>query len=336
MKNSSSTLIIAEAGVNHNGRLDLAMRLIDAAADAGADLVKFQTFVADRLVTETAPKAGYQIKVASQNTQLEMLRQLELSRTMHEQLIDHCQKRKIGFFSTGFDTQSVDLLLELGLKRFKVPSGEITNIPYLQHVAKHGYPVILSTGMANMGEIEIAINTLESSGTPRDLVTVLHCSTEYPTPMPNVNLRAMLAIKAAFNVSVGYSDHTLGIEVPIAAVALGAEIIEKHLTLDRNLDGPDQAASLCPEEFGQMVKAIRNIESAMGDGIKRPLGNEENNKIAARKSIVAAVPILKGDLFTESNLTIKRPGDGLAPGLWTSLLGCRASRDFQKDVLIDL
>lgn len=337
---SNPTLIIAEAGVNHNGDLALARRLIDAAAHAGADLVKFQTFSADRLVTLTAAKADYQTQTtAAAETQHAMLRRLELTRDMHLALIDHCHHRGIGFFSTAFDLPSLDRLAELGLDRFKIPSGEITNLPYLRHVGRLAAPadksVILSTGMATLGEIEGALDILETAGTPRARITVLHCNTEYPTPMQDVNLRAMLTIRDAFGVAIGYSDHTPGIEVPSAAVALGATVIEKHLTLDCTLPGPDHKASLEPDEFATMVRAIRNIELAMGDGIKRPSPSEAKNKPIARKSLVATVPIHAGEFFTPENITAKRPGTGLSPMRWDEIIGRRAVRDYQADELID-
>ena len=296
---SRKTLIIAEAGVNHNGDLELAKQIVKAAANAGADLVKFQTFTAERLAIDSAPKADYQNQTTDQKqSQFSMLRQLELTAEMHEQLIVYCSKQGIGFFSTGFDLQSVDYLASLGADRFKIPSGEITNLPYLRHVGAFGKPLILSTGMATLGEIEAALDACEIAGTPRSRITVLHCNTEYPTPMQDVNLRAMCSIRDAFGVAVGYSDHTLGIEVPIAAVALGATVIEKHLTLDRNWPGPDHKASLEPDEFAVMVRAIRNIEQAMGDGIKRPSPSEGKNKPIARKSLVAARSIKAGERFT--------------------------------------
>lgn len=333
----SRTLVIAEAGVNHNGRLDLAMQLIDAAAHAGVDLVKFQTFCAEQLVTAGAAMADYQAaNTGSTSTQLEMLRELELSLKDHETLIAHCEARGIGFFSTAFDVDSLNLLYSLGAKRFKVPSGEITNFPYLNHVASFGLPVILSTGMTNLGEIEQAIGAMESSGLTRNLITVLHCNTEYPTPMGDVNLKAMCTIRDAFGVAVGYSDHTLGIEVPIAAVALGATVLEKHLTLDRNLPGPDHKASLEPTEFSAMVRAIRNIELAMGDGIKRASDSETKNIAAARKSLVAVAPIRAGELFSERNIGTKRPGNGLSPMRWSEVVGQAARRDFAVDDLIAL
>lgn len=337
MSRKPHTLIIAEAGVNHNGDIKLAERLIDVAADAGADLVKFQTFSAEHLATQSAPKADYQNQTTDQaESQFAMLKQLELSAEMHEALIAQCQQRKIGFFSTGFDIKSLDYLALLGAERFKVPSGEITNLPYLRHVGGFGKPVILSTGMAALGEIEAALEVLETAGTLRTQITVLHCNTEYPTPMQDVNLRAMCSIRDAFDVAVGYSDHTAGIEVPIAAVALGATVIEKHLTLDRNLPGPDDKASLEPDEFAAMVRAIRNIEQAMGDGIKRPSPSEAKNKPIARKSLVAAKPICAGEPFTAENVTAKRPGTGISPMRWDEVIGRVAGRDFVADELITL
>jgi len=337
MSNNHHTLIIAEAGVNHNGDMELAKRLIDIAADAGADLVKFQTFTAERLATQSAPKADYQNQTTDRvESQFAMLKQLELSMQMHEVLIAHCQQRNIGFFSTGFDIQSLDYLASLGAERFKIPSGEITNLPYLRHVGGLGKPVILSTGMATLGEIDAALEVLETAGTPRTQISVLHCNTEYPTPMDDVNLRAMCSIRDAFGVAVGYSDHTAGIEVPIAAVALGATVIEKHITLDRNLPGPDHKASLEPDEFAEMVRVIRNIEQAMGDGIKRPSPSEAKNKPIARKSLVAAKPIHVGERFTAENVTVKRPGTGISPMRWDEVIDRVAVRDFVADELITL
>lgn len=331
------TLIIAEAGVNHNGDLALARQLIDVAAASGADLVKFQTFSADRLVTTHAGKAEYQIKATdSGESQYSMIRRLELTREMHEVLIAHCKSRGIQFFSTAFDLESVDLLVELGLDRFKIPSGEITNLPYLRHVGRYGYPIILSTGMASLEEIGTALEVIEQAGTRRDRVTVLHCNTEYPTPMADVNLRAMISIREAFGVAVGYSDHTRGIEVPIAAVALGASVVEKHFTLDRALPGPDHNASLEPDELKAMVSAIRNIEVALGDGVKRPSASEAKNKPIGRKSLVAACAIRTGEVFSETNLAVKRPGTGLSPMRWDEVLGRKAPRDFAPDELIEL
>lgn len=330
------TLIIAEAGVNHNGDLKLARQLIDAAVNAGADLVKFQTFKANRLATSTAQKADYQTQTTDRaESQLDMLRRLEITKSMHHELIAHCAARKIGFFSTGFDIESVDLLASLGQDHFKIPSGEITNLPYLRHIGRLGKAVILSTGMATLGEIEAAINVLEQAGTPRANLTVLHCTTEYPTPMKEVNLRAMQSIQVAFGVAVGYSDHTQGIEVAIAAVAMGATVIEKHFTLDRTLPGPDHQASLEPAELTAMIASIRNIEAAMGDGIKRPTPSEARNKPVARKSLVASREIKAGMVFTAENLTTKRPGTGISPMRWDEFLGKKAMRNFAVDELID-
>jgi N,N'-diacetyllegionaminate synthase len=331
------TLIIAEAGVNHNGDLNLAKQLIDAAVDAGADLVKFQTFKADRLTTNTAKKADYQTQTTdSTESQHAMLRRLELTEAMHHELIAHCATQSIGFLSTGFDIESVDLLASLGQECLKIPSGEITNLPYLRHIGQLGKTVILSTGMATLGEIETAIKVLEQAGTPRAKLTVLHCTTEYPTPMNEVNLRAMQSIHVAFGVAVGYSDHTQGIEVAIAAVAMGATVIEKHFTLDRNLPGPDHAASLEPVEFKVMVTAIRNIEVALGDGIKRLTPSEARNKPVARKSLVASRAIKAGEIFTTENLTAKRPGTGISPMRWDEFVGQTAPRNFAADELIEI
>ena len=331
------TLIIAEAGVNHNGDLDMARQLIDVAAEAGADFAKFQTFNADRLVTRTAQKADYQNRTTDAGeTQHEMLRRLELTPDMHKTLIAHCAVRNIGFFSTGFDIESVDLLVSHGQDHFKIPSGEITNLPYLRHIGQFGKTVILSTGMATLGEIEAAIDVLEQAGTPRANITVLHCTTEYPTPMAEVNLRAMQNIQAAFGVAVGYSDHTQGIEVPIAAVAMGASVIEKHFTLDRNLPGPDHKASLEPKELKAMITAIRNIEVALGDGIKRLTPSEARNKPIGRKSLVASRAIKSGEPFSAGNITAKRPGTGISPMRWDEILNRPAPRDFLADELIEL
>jgi N,N'-diacetyllegionaminate synthase len=332
-----STLIIAEAGVNHNGDLSLAKRLIDVAAEAGADMVKFQTFSADRLVTADAQKAGYQrANSGGDESQHAMLQRLELTPAMHRELQAHCAARDIGFFSTAFDLESLDLLVEIGLTRFKIPSGEITNLPYLRRIGRFGKPLIVSTGMATMDEIATALAVLEQAGTARERITVLHCNSQYPTPMSDVNLRAMLAIRDAFGVQVGYSDHTLGIEVAIAAVALGATIIEKHFTLDRQMSGPDHQASLEPQELADMVAAIRNIERALGDGVKRPSASELPNRSAARKSLVAACVIHKGEAFTALNVAVKRPGTGLSPMQFDQVLGRFAPRNFLADEMIEL
>jgi N,N'-diacetyllegionaminate synthase len=334
---TNRVLIIAEAGVNHNGDLALAKQLVDAAAAAGADLVKFQTFSANCLVTRSATKADYQAEVTDRKeTQHQMLSRLELSAEMHKDLIAHCAIRNIGFFSTGFDIESVDFLLGLGQERFKVPSGEITNLPYLRHIGHFGKEVILSTGMATLADIEAAIDVLEQAGTSRANISVLHCTTEYPTPMAEVNLRAMKSIQAAFQVAVGYSDHTSGIEVAIAAVALGASVIEKHFTLDRNLPGPDHQASLEPDELKAMVTAIRNIEVALGDGVKRLTPSEARNKLVVRKSLVASADIRKGERFSAENVTTKRPGTGISPMRWDEVISRAAPRDFSVDELIGL
>ncbi len=323
--------------MNHNGDINLARKLVDVAAEAGADLVKFQTFIADKLVTTHAEKADYQNQTTDAGeSQHIMIRKLELTHDMHIALIGHCKSRGIQFFSTGFDQESIDLLAELGLDCFKIPSGEITNLPYLRHVGQYRKSVILSTGMANMDEIESALEALERAGTPSSRITVLHCNTEYPTPMADVNLRAMLTIRDTLGVQVGYSDHTLGIEVAIAAVALGATVIEKHFTLDRNLPGPDHKASLEPDELKAMVVAIRNIEKAMGDGIKHPSPSEAKNKPVVRKSLVATCAILEGEVFGENNLAVKRPGTGLSPMRWDEVLGRKAPRNFEADELIEL
>jgi N,N'-diacetyllegionaminate synthase len=330
-------LIIAEAGVNHNGSLKIAKQLVVAASEAGADIVKFQTFSADRLVTKSANKAEYQNQTTdASESQHAMIQKLELSLEMHKALILFCKQCNIEFFSTGFDIQSIDILVDLGLEHFKIPSGEITNLPYLRHIGKYGKPVILSTGMANLGEIEAALDVLETSGVQRKNITVLHCNTEYPTPMKDVNLKAMLAIRDTFGVKVGYSDHTFGTEVSVAAVALGATVIEKHFTLDRTLPGPDHRASLEPNELRAMVMAIRNIEEALGDGIKRPSPSETKNKLIARKSLVAATAIQNGEFFTKANLTVKRPGTGITPMRWDEVLGRTAVRDFEPDEMIEL
>lgn len=331
-----STLIIAEAGVNHNGDVQMAKRLIDEAAAAGADLVKFQSFNASRQVTRSAKKADYQTQTTdSSESQHAMLQRLELTEVMHHELIEHCASRNIGFFSTGFDIESVDMLVRLGQEKFKIPSGEITNLPYLRHIGKLGKKIILSTGMATLGDIEAAIEVLEQAGTPRSKLTVLHCTTEYPTPMCEVNLRAMQSIQVAFGVDVGYSDHTKGIEIALAAVAMGASVIEKHFTLDRTLPGPDHQASLEPAELSALVTAIRNIEIALGDGIKRLTPSETRNKLIARKSLVASKAIKAGQAFTVQNLTAKRPGTGISPMHWDEVMMKVASRDYEADDLIE-
>ncbi|EMO27137.1 N-acetylneuraminate synthase [Leptospira interrogans serovar Bataviae str. HAI135] len=332
------TLIIAEAGVNHNGDLELARKLIDVAANAGADIVKFQTFKSERLVTKSAKKADYQNTTTDNaaESQYEMLKKLELSKENHEKLIQHCKQTGIEFLSTAFDLQSLAFLEQLNLSRYKIPSGEITNLPYLQKIGSSGKPIILSTGMSTLSEIESALLVLETTGAKRDEITVLHCNTEYPTPYSDVNLSAMKSIADAFKIKVGYSDHTSGIEVSVAAVALGASVIEKHFTLDRSLPGPDHKASLEPNELKGMVRSIRNVELSLGDGIKKPSSSEFKNISIARKSIVAASSIKAGEIFTRENLTTKRPGDGISPMRLNEVIGLKAKRDFFEDELIDL
>lgn len=327
--------IIAEAGVNHNGSLDLAKKLIDAAVVAGADAVKFQTFKAKNVVSKNAQKAEYQKQTTDKNeSQLDMVKKLELDKGAHDELIAYCKQKNIIFMSTPFDSESIRMLDNLGLDTFKIPSGEITNLPYLRQIGHLKKKVILSTGMADMGEIEDALDILIESGTAKENITVLHANTEYPTPMEDVNLKTMVTIGQAFGVKYGYSDHTLGIEIPIAAAALGASVIEKHFTLDRNMAGPDHKASLEPQELAAMVQAIRNLERAMGDGIKKPSQSEMKNKEIARKSIVAAMSISKGDIFTEKNITVKRPGSGISPMRWDEVVGTAAQRDYAEDELI--
>jgi N,N'-diacetyllegionaminate synthase len=334
--NTEKVLIIAEAGVNHNGDIELAKKLIDAAADAGVDYVKFQTFNSKKLVSKSAQKADYQKENTNDaiESQLKMLQRLELSKENHIVLIEYCKSKNIKFLSTAFDLDSIDFLNQLNIDLWKVPSGEITNLPYLRKLGSLGKPVIISTGMAEMQEIDDAIKVIIAAGTNSDNITVLHCNTEYPTPMQDVNLTAMNTIKDVFNVPVGYSDHTLGIEIPIAAVALGAKVIEKHFTLDKTMEGPDHKASLEPYELKAMVNAIRNIEQAMGNGIKVPSPSEAKNKPIARKSIVANTDISKGEIFNESNLTIKRPGTGISPMKWDEMIGSKATKDYKSDDLI--
>ena len=330
------TIIIAEAGVNHNGDIGLAKKLIDAAAAADVDYVKFQTFNSENLVTKKAEKATYQ-KVNSDNvseSQLEMLRKLELSKKMHFELISYCESKQVKFLSTAFDLESINFLETLNLDFFKIPSGEITNLPYLEAIASFNKPVVISTGMADMKEIEEALQVFLDLGIDKEDITILHCNTEYPTPMSDVNLKAMLTIKNRFGVSIGYSDHTLGIEIPIAAVALGAEVVEKHFTLDRNMKGPDHRASLEPDELKKMVSSIRNIEQALGHERKEPSKSEKKNKGIVRKSIIAKTKIEKGDVFTKDNLTVKRPGTGISPMRWHEVIGKESLRDYKKDDLI--
>ena len=334
----NKVIIIAEAGVNHNGDIAKAKALIDKGAEAGVDFVKFQTFKAGNLVTKQAKRAAYQDRNTQDNdSQYEMLKKLELSQAVHQELIDYCAQKCVQFPSTGFDIESLEFLAQLGITIAKVPSGEITNLPYLRKVATLFPEVILSTGMATITEIKDAVKVLTDNGVSKDKITILHCNTEYPTPMEDVNLKAMLHIQRELGVSVGYSDHTLGIEVPIAAVALGATVIEKHFTLDKTLPGPDHKASLEPEELKAMVMAIRNIEKAIGgSGLKEVSKSEAKNKPIARKSIVATKTIKKGDLFSVENLTVKRPGTGISPMQWDEVIGKTAKKDFEEDDLIEL
>lgn len=334
-----NTIIIAEAGVNHNGSMENAFKLIDAAVDAGVDYVKFQTFKSEKLVSKSAKKADYQIQNTGNSTdsQYDMLKKLELSHEQHQLLIDYCRLKDIKFFSTAFDLESLQYLKEIGLDLVKIPSGEITNLPYLRKAAQIFNKVILSTGMCTMEDIEAAINVFLAEDISKENITILHCNTEYPTPMKDVNLKAMLSIQQEFGTDIGYSDHTLGIEVPVAAVALGASVIEKHFTLDKTMEGPDHAASLDPQQLKEMVKAIRNIERAIsGDGIKKPSASEVKNIEIARKSIVASSPISKGAIFTEENLTIKRPGTGISPMRWDEVVGQLATKDYLTDDLIEI
>lgn len=331
------TFIIAEAGVNHNGSLEIARKLIDAAVEARADAVKFQTFKAERLVSRSALKAEYQKKTTdTDESQFDMIKRLELNEDAHKGLMGYCRDKGIIFLSSPFDLESIDLLNKLGIEIFKIPSGEITNLPYLRNIGRLEKKVILSTGMADLEEIGNAINVLTECGTRKDDITVLHCNTEYPTPFEDVNLVAMLTIRDVFKVKVGYSDHTPGIEAPVAAVALGAEVIEKHFTLDKRMKGPDHKASLEPDELKAMVHAIRNIEKALGDGVKKPSPSELKNKPVVRKSIIAARDIRKGETFTEGNITVKRPGTGISPMEWDKVIGSKAVRDFQKDEIIEI
>lgn len=329
-----SVYIIAEAGVNHNGSFELACRLADAAKEAGADCVKYQTFKSENLVSKDAQKAEYQKKTTGDSSQQDMLKKLELSYDSFVRLKEYCDKIGICFLSTPFDFESIDFLKSLDMPFWKIPSGEVTNYPYLVALAKTGKPVVMSTGMCEMNEISDAIKVLKDNGT-KD-IKLLHCNTEYPTPFEDVNLTAMKTMREAFSTEVGYSDHTKGIEVPIAAVALGATIIEKHFTLDRNMEGPDHKASLEPQELKQMVCSIRNIEKAIGTGDKTPSASEKKNITIARKSIVAKKEIKAGEIFTVENITVKRPGTGISPMRWNEVLGTKALRDFNEDEKIEL
>ncbi|MEB2778418.1 N-acetylneuraminate synthase [Algoriphagus sp. D3-2-R+10] len=334
----NKVLIIAEAGVNHNGDIAQAKKLIDAAAEAGSDYVKFQTFKASKLVTKSAERANYQnANTGNSDSQYEMLKKLELSEDAHLELISYCKSKSIKFLSTGFDLDSLEFLNNIGIDLFKIPSGEITNLPYLRKIASFNKPVIMSTGMASMNEVQEAYEVLILEGLHKSGISIVHCNTEYPTPMEDVNLKAMNDIGDKLSVKIGYSDHTLGIEVPIAAVAMGATVIEKHFTLDRNLPGPDHKASLEPTELKAMVAAIRNIEKAIsGSGKKEPSPSEIKNKSVARKSIIATKAIKKGEKFSESNLGIKRPGIGVSPMRWDEVIGSYAIKDFEVEELIIL
>jgi len=333
----TKVFIIAEAGVNHNGSIEQAKKLIDVASESGADAVKFQTFKADKLVSKNAKKADYQKKATdADESQYEMLKKLELDRISHRLLIDYCEEKKITFLSTPFDHESINMLNAFGMTIFKIPSGEITNLPYLRHIGSLGKKIILSTGMSDLADVESALDVLFSSGANKEEITVLHATTEYPCPVNEVNLRAINTLETKFGVKVGYSDHTQGIEVAIAAVARGACVIEKHFTLDRSMEGPDHKSSLEPNELKSMVLAIRHIEQALGDGIKRPTKSEMNNIAIVRKSIVASRDIKSGEIFSSDSITVKRPGSGISPMKWDEVLGNVAKRDFLSDELIEV
>ncbi len=337
--NNRHTIVIAEAGVNHNGSLELAKQLVDKAAEAGADYIKFQTFKAENLVTSYAKQAEYQQRNTNfdKQSQYQMLKKLELSTKDHKVLMNYCQERGIRYFSTAFDFESIDFLHSLKLGMWKIPSGEVTNYPFLKRIACFNEKTILSTGMCDMEDVRHAVNVLYRNGLAKANLAILHCNTEYPTPFEDVNLGAMVSLHEEFDVAVGYSDHTKGIEVPIAAVALGATIIEKHFTLNHNMEGPDHKASLEPNELKAMITAIRNTEKAVsGDGRKHISKSECKNMVIARKSIIASRDIHRGELFTEENLTVKRPGTGISPMKWELVIGKRAIRDFMKDELIEL
>ena len=329
--------VIAEAGVNHNGCVDTAKKMIDVAAAVGADAVKFQTYRAERVISVYAEKAEYQKRNTPENeSPLAMSRKLELDEEAHRELVSCCKSKDITFLSSPYDSESIELLDDLGLEIFKIPSGEITNLPYLRKIGGLRKKIILSTGMAELEEIRAALDILVEGGTAKENITILHCNTQYPTPMEDVNLRAMVTLRETFGVETGYSDHTRGIEVSLAAVALGASVIEKHFTLDRDMEGPDHKASLEPDELKTLVTSIRNIEIALGDGVKKPSASELKNMPIARKSIVAAEAIRAGDVFTEKNITTKRPGTGISPMEWDRIPGQKAKRDFRKDEPIEL
>ena len=336
MNKSNKTIIIAEAGVNHNGKIELAQKMVEKAALAGADFIKFQSFTSAKLTTNLAQKTQYQIENTNSNqNQLEMLYQLELTSKEFKILSNCCKDNNINFLSTAFDSENLDMLLDLGMSFIKIPSGEITNIPYLRYISKKGIPIILSTGMSDVHEINIAIKELTKNGVTKKNITILHCNSEYPTPHEDVNLLAIKEIRKKFNIDVGYSDHTLGLEVPIAAVALGAKIIEKHITLDNNFKGPDHKASLNVKSLPLLVKSIRNIEKALGDGIKKVTPSEAKNLNLVRRSIIAKTVIKKGTIFTPENLTTKRPGNGICSSKWDEFIGQKASKDYLPDEKIN-
>lgn len=330
-----NVFIIAEAGVNHNGDINIAKQLVDVAVEAGADAVKFQTFIGEKCVSSKAEKAAYQKQtVGEAGSQLDMIKKLELPQDAFCVLKEYCEKKKIKFMSTAFDVDSAMFLNDIGVDVFKISSGEITNYPLLKVIGQFKKRVIMSTGMSEVHEIKAAIDILKQYGT--NDISVLHCNTQYPTPMEDVNLKTMQQLRNELDLPIGYSDHTLGIEVPIAAAALGAEIIEKHFTMNRNMEGPDHRASLEPDELKKMVEGIRNIEKALGDGIKRVSPSEKENLNIVRKSIVASVAINKGDVFTENNITVKRPGNGISPMRWNEVIGKKAARNFEADELIEI
>ena len=333
----SQTTIIAEAGVNHNGSINTAKEMIDVAVEADANFVKFQTFKAEALVTRSADKAEYQKNLTDKSeSQFDMIKKLELDRAAHDELIQHCEEKGIRFLSTAFDHGSIDMLAELDISLYKIPSGEITNLPYLRHIGHMGKPVIMSTGMATLVEVRAALNILLETGVRKNQITILHCNTEYPTSMKDVNLRAMLTIRDELGVAVGYSDHTLGIEIPIAAVAMGATVIEKHFTLDRTLSGPDHASSLEPDELKAMVSAIRDIEKALGDGVKKPTSREVEISKLARKSLVYGNNLVDGSIIKRDDLHVKRPGTGINPFLYDEMIGRRLIKNVSADQLVKM
>tara|TARA_Y100000389_G_C17432660_1_gene503651 strand:+ start:907 stop:1902 length:996 start_codon:yes stop_codon:yes gene_type:complete len=330
-----SVFVIAEAGVNHNGSIDLAKKLVDVASDAGADAVKFQTFRAENISTKSAKKAVYQKNIINrEESQFSMLKKIELDESGHKELVSYCNDRGIIFMSSPFDQESIELLKNIDLQIFKIPSGEITNLPYLKIIGRLNKKIIISTGMSEISEIKDALDILIESGSKKENITVLHANTEYPTPIEDVNLKAMVKIGNTFDIQYGYSDHTLGIDVVIAAVAMGACCIEKHFTLDKKMEGPDHKASLEPDELKKMVKAIRNTETALGSSIKKPSNSEMKNISIVRKSIVAKTDITRGEKFTEKNITIKRPGNGMSPMRWDEIIGTNATKDYSKDEFI--